>query len=407
MTDPPTLRPTRVAWRILAIIGLFGVGGLATGCGDSSSGVAEASPDGDTADAPQRPTAADAGPSAEPDGADPTGQGADSRIGSEAGDTGPSDDDTAAATPELTPITQGEAVAVLASLSVARCAGVDACCWFGEDCAGFAGKLEAFFTTQVASALSDGLHLDNSALNACLGAAETLDCDSPSGGQLGFGCSNDVCAGYPLGLDKGEEACRRILRGSQPSGATCQGDLDCTGPDICITLLGQGSSCAPPGQLGASCLLAVDCAGDLDCAATCGPVPGLGDSCFGSHRHCSGLGCQAGTCDWGLGCVDGACVLLGAVGDPCSDSIGGPSCGAGLYCDGGHCAEQLPTGAACGPLVGDEPCQGWCDEQTCAARNPPGEPCEGSEECVGVCLSSGSCSAVPSGSLVCLGLMKE
>jgi hypothetical protein len=153
--------------------------------------------------------------------------------------------------------------------------------------------------------------------------AEGLQCDGES--TSAFDCTTQRCVG-------------NLIYGPQREGEPCETSAQCArglrcgraidGSDVCI------DGCArTPSELG-------------------GPCGGYGESC-----------------EAGLSCSAGLCVIPGELGDPCETS----SCADELYCDD-VCQAQLAAGSACDST---DICESRrCVDGHCAPRPQLGEPCD-------------------------------
>ena len=89
---------------------------------------------------------------------------------------------------------------------------------------------------------------------------------------------------------------------------------------------------------------------------------------------------------------DQTCTPLPTQGQPCATG-----CAMGFYCNGGTCATQLPSGAAC---TGFGQCQKdlFCDlsqpTPTCTALRDSGQPCDGNQACKNNQCLPGTCQGL-------------
>jgi hypothetical protein len=181
-----------------------------------------------------------------------------------------------------------------------------------------------------------GLYCNLSPVSVCGTCQAASALGGPCGGSAnGATCLEGQCNG---------EACAPVVG----VGGDCQ-----YGASVCEPLLSCQGICYAPGGIGAGCAIDSDCADGLACpqagqAMTCAQRASLGQPC--AQISCEwGLGCawltdggtscqtlvaqgscvddlDGGLCLEGEVCSDGGCVVLGAVGDSCMDSI---ECGAG------------------------------------------------------------------------------
>jgi len=169
-------------------------------------------------------------------------------------------------------------------------------------------------------------------------------------------CSNGICVKETSSTG-----------GSGPIGSACQGDTDCASPNHCDFTAGI---CAAPGNAGAACFIAGDCASGLICTTSnqCEKPVATGGPCHGGDCA-TGLGCdqtahkcasisfaaQGAACDGdAVLCDRGTCILSanGTTTGTCPTiTQDGAACGAGQTCDdfaeciGGQC--QVPNPAQC------------------------------------------------------------
>ncbi|HXU63140.1 MAG TPA: hypothetical protein VN962_15645 [Polyangia bacterium] len=134
--------------------------------------------------------------------------------------------------------------------------------------------------------------------------------------------------------DVSGRVCRpRVGKGGSCAGAICQSGLVCSN---------TSSTCVTPAAVGGSCL-GNFCDGDGTCTAagTCAAAPALGDPCS-----------TAGACGLALNCIDGVCVMPGALGQPCVGDVGTTQCQHGIVpaginetvtCVQGACAYADPS----------------------------------------------------------------
>ncbi len=187
-----------------------------------------------------------------------------------------------------------------------------------------------------------------------------------------------------------------------PQDGTCELWLNCiVGP--------RGGTCEAPPGLGLPCAAEVDhpCAAGLECTqpsgiATVGtcvaPVDAYGLPCDANHICTVGICspttsvCEAGgtngdhcdaqrPCTYIAGCDGGTCVVPGALGESCADTVGSfYQCRIGLYCNGQVCAQRRGPGEACTPTpfepAGTMCMDGFCDPTGhCSAYLPVGAAC--------------------------------
>lgn len=148
-------------------------------------------------------------------------------------------------------------------------------------------------------------------------------------------------------------SCSGVLRGMQPTAATCYSPAEC-----------ESGSCPQA---------------DVGCGGTCESTAGIGQSC------------QAGRCNPRVAFCDSRtsmCQALGEEGASCTDPL---QCKPGLRClvdantRKGSCSAGRPVGGSCLSL-GDCGLRLFCDSasRTCKATVGTGSPCASSEECGGL-----------------------
>lgn len=120
------------------------------------------------------------------------------------------------------------------------------------------------------------------------------------------------------------------------------------------------------------------CDSDAQCPSTCAPRPSIPAGCTEDAE------CLLPT--WG--CVDGACALLPANGEPCNAG----RCRAHHVCDEGLCAPYQSVYGPCGSTADCE-LDLRCAGGTCVAASAVGNACIGQEDCnVGSRCVQGTCT---------------
>lgn len=242
--------------------------------------------------------------------------------------------------------------------------------------------------------------------------------------------------------------CEQFLRGTLPTGAPCNSDINCAAGrceqpvggcrEVCVDKAGAGEACTQPhsddecdaqlrcrsgmcqlpGLLGQPCEDSSDCDSLLwcDASSTCQPLPNVGDTCVidmstdyadpcrgslvckldngGASRSCqaggtAGLACDsASPCAPGHRCESSVCHLISADGGPC---VSRADCPFMYECVSETCVPYGGIGDPCSPTL---PCaQGACVDQVCTYL-PDGSTCDGSNgllggQCQGYCTDLG------------------
>lgn len=223
------------------------------------------------------------------------------------------------------------------------------------------------------------------------------------------------------------DACRLVVRSTQPLGGACGWDGDCA-EGVCVRLNALNNECSyrcvQIGQVGDYCVENNACADWLACInKKCAPARSgqLGDQCV-PLRENGNTNPDTEGCRHGLICSQESrkCVPAGKIGETCSWvgwAYGGyrSTCSDGLVCWTGNskCATPLPENADCNedegppgtPRCGhDLFCLGSGSSKTCNPRIRAGlgESCSTEVQCSGSlglqCIGTGTqatCQPIP------------
>jgi hypothetical protein len=161
-----------------------------------------------------------------------------------------------------------------------------------------------------------------------------------------------------------------------------------SGPGICRSIPRAGEPCARAGALDpARCSSGTYCIHGV-CSASL-PQPGE-QTCFDIGQCTEGLDCNA------VGGAEGLCQVAFRVGDPCDAQS---RCGDWLACVDGTCRSRIDAsrlGAECIPGASNDCLGSKCLQGRCVALSDVGEPCTFVEEClIPYACVMGKCTAVP------------
>ena len=205
------------------------------------------------------------------------------------------------------------------------------------------------------------------------GASCNLNADCVSGECTMPGCTSGCC---PPGTCAPGVEVRNV-----PVGGACFGS-GCAEGEYCLTTSGSSGVCKARVAEGGACSATTFCQSGLICWATsdtttvCRRPASAGESCADTNctadgsDDCSaadmiclpapqaGDPCTNGVCGLAFNCVEGACALPGAVGQPCVGDTGTAQCQSGVLtlaaidyptCIQGLCAlpDPMPGGIAC------------------------------------------------------------
>lgn len=183
-----------------------------------------------------------------------------------------------------------------------------------------------------------------------------------------------------------------VFTGSIDGGGACLVDDECAGDAVCDRALCEGTGdwccagvCAPkpPGvPVGGDCSM-LPCTDDAYCgqdeagAAVCKDRPGNGEDCEGDF-----------TCEDGLGCdpSGGKCYRLSRSGEECNPALATACLDYNNWCstESETCVPLPRAGEACGTNGNLCALYAFCDgANQCVSRALQGEPCGGSEDCIG------------------------
>lgn len=257
------------------------------------------------------------------------------------------------------PVLNEEVLAALIAVEDARCARAVRC--LPERDAAFLRIVcrapEEIRDEALATAIAPGASVDRAALERCL--TDGLgDCNDHLYVDWYGRCATVVTFPPP---------CR-----SCPDGLVCARPEERCAAFTCLPPPGLGDRCsevdvcaAPYECIGGRC---IECDADEDC--------GSERYCDDLERRCRARGELGGACDWRAPCLTGlvcdatSCRVAGSRGEPCLASAG---CAAELACIDGVCADPLPDGAPC---TGDCAREGvLCLDGRCLRLGGVGEPC--------------------------------
>ncbi|MEZ4220592.1 MAG: hypothetical protein R3B13_06640 [Polyangiaceae bacterium] len=170
-------------------------------------------------------------------------------------------------------------------------------------------------------------------------------------------------------------ACRGMVKGALPEGASCSASFECAAP------AGGDASCSD-----AKCVQYPRGKSGEPCGETCTEGPGL-TTCYGGS---STVGTAICFTNDGLACgMSGNCEPLAKGGQPCTSG----GCEAGMFCNGQACVQQSAAGHTCQNSDGCVD-SAYCDFDTgnCTVKKANGQVCQSSDECAGGRCAENKCA---------------
>ena len=212
-----------------------------------------------------------------------------------------------------------------------------------------------------------------------------------------------ACGQALRGLVQGEQKCGFVHYAFEECA---DADTVCSATSFCITgsCICQGICRKRPGERRQPCDSDIGCSGQLYCNASrlCDDPAKQGEACGGT----SAVPCAAGlVCAGGSYSSIGSCQPFRSDATTCANNTECASNNCVLGASGrppGFCAPFRPTGAPCGPAIGNCGADVGCEKGVCAKPPVLGEACRAAAgETVLTCVDSFCDTGLPREQLVC------